>query len=242
MFEVIPAIDLLDGKVVRLTQGDYAQVTPYDQLTPAEWAKKMEDSGATRLHIVDLNGAKSGSMVNLSAIESIRNACKAKIDLGGGIRSLETAKKLRDLGIDFLVLGSMLTKNMPLATEIINAFPEQIIAGLDAKDTDLAVEGWIENSGISILTMIEKLNAFPLHAIIYTDISKDGMMAGPNLNSLAEVATISKHPIIASGGISSLQDIKDVQFLSPQGINGCIVGKAILSGKISVENALKYNL
>ncbi len=241
MFTVIPAIDLLDGNVVRLTQGDYQQVDFYTHFTPAEWAKHFEDQGATRLHIVDLNGAKAGKLVNLDAIQSIRKAVKCKVELGGGIRYISTVTQLLDIGIDYIILGSLLTKQFALASEIIEAHPHKIIAGLDAKGMTLAVEGWLEESEVSILELIQHLNTVPIHEVIYTDIAKDGTLAGPNLEALNTIANHSIAPVIASGGVGKLEDIAAIKKLASKNISGCIVGKAVLSGKISIKSLMEMN-
>ncbi len=236
MFEIIPAIDLLDGQVVRLTKGDYAQVQTYTHRSPAEWAKTFEDAGATRIHIVDLNGAKAGHLVNSDAIQAIRSAVSCKLELGGGIRDLAGVKQVLDFGIDWIILGSLLIKQFELAKEIIVQNPHRIIAGLDANGTDIAIEGWLESSGQSIFTVIKLLNSLPISGIIYTDIAKDGTLMGPNLEALRQVAHASSVPVIASGGVGQLSDIVAVKELYSDGISAVIVGKAVLSGRISLEN------
>ncbi len=241
MFTVIPAIDLLDGKVVRLTQGNYDQVQTYTHYSPAQWAKYFEDNGATRIHIVDLNGAKSGKPVNMPAIEAIRKAVSCTLELGGGIRHTPTVAQLIEQGIDYIILGSLLTKEFALASAIIEAYPHKIIAGLDAKNMILAVEGWLEDSKISVLEIIKHLNTLPLNAIIYTDIDKDGTLSGPNLEALVSVANHSKAPVIASGGVGEIAHIQAIQHLHNTNIAGCIVGKAALSGKIAIRDLLQMN-
>jgi phosphoribosylformimino-5-aminoimidazole carboxamide ribotide isomerase len=235
-FEIIPAIDLLDGQVVRLTQGDYQKVETYQQLSPSEWAKRFTDFGAKRIHIVDLNGAKEGKLANAKAIESIRKATSCKLELGGGVRDFSTVNSLIELGVDWVILGSLLIKNIELSHDLIHAFPQRIIAGLDAKGSDIAIEGWLESSGTSIFSMIETLNNWPIASIIYTDISKDGMLTGPNIDALTQVAHASGHPIIASGGVGTTAHIESVRQLSDKGISGIIVGKALLSGAIDSES------
>lgn len=231
MFEVIPAIDILNGKVVRLTQGDYAQVSHYDY-TPVELAKKYEEMGATRIHIVDLDGAKDGKPVNMDLVSSIRKAVSCTLELGGGIRTLEQAQHWFEVGINQVVLGSLLVKNLTVALDIIHRFPNKIIAGIDAKGDWVAVEGWIEDSGISIANTVKTLEGTPIHSIIYTDISKDGTLQGPNIQGLEALMKLTAFPIIASGGIGCDADITQVSTLAPH-VSGVIVGKALLMGKVS---------
>lgn len=231
MFEVIPAIDILNGKVVRLTQGDYAQVSHYDY-TPVDLAKKYQDMGATRIHIVDLDGAKDGRPVNIELVASIRKSVSCALELGGGIRTLDQARHWLEIGINQVVLGSLLVKNLTLALDIIHTFPKKIIAGIDAKGDWVAVEGWVENSGISIANTVKTLEETPIHSIIYTDISKDGTLAGPNLQGLQSLMKLTAFPIIASGGIGCDADIAQVRSLAPH-VSGVIVGKALLMGKVS---------
>ncbi len=233
-FEIIPAIDLLGGQVVRLTQGDYAQVSHYAK-TPVDVAKWYCDQGATRIHLVDLDGAKDGQLKNLSSIVAIRKAVGCYLDLGGGIRSLDTAKTLLDVGIDELILGSLLIKNRPVAEAIVEAFPFQITAGIDAHGEWVATEGWIKHSSVSIKTVLQDIATWKLVSIIYTDISRDGTLTGPNLESLQMVAKHAHGDVIASGGVSSMEDIEAIRQIN--GVKGCIVGKAILEGKIGLGNS-----
>ncbi|RAP39213.1 1-(5-phosphoribosyl)-5-[(5-phosphoribosylamino)methylideneamino]imidazole-4-carboxamide isomerase [Candidatus Marinamargulisbacteria bacterium SCGC AAA071-K20] len=234
MFNIIPAIDLLDGKVVRLTQGKYDQVDTYD-ISPEALVEKYEAAGAKRIHVVDLNGAKDGKLTNAKVIQSIRNQSSVEIECGGGIRNQESVQSLLDLGINYIILGSLLTKDFEKASQLITTFPGKIIAGIDTVDGNVAVEGWIENSGISEDALLSKLNDLPLESVIYTDIKKDGMMMGPNVESLIQFASLSKHPIIASGGVSTLEDIALLKENESKGISGCIIGKAILSNSIDIN-------
>jgi len=234
MFEIIPAIDILDGNVVRLTQGDYAQVDSY-AVSPVDIAKQFADAGAKRIHIVDLNGAKEGRLVNQSVIEAIRKSVPScKLDFGGGIRSKEIVKQVFDMGLDWVVLGSMLIKQPDEALDIIQAYPSKIIASLDAKGDKIAIEGWKTTSLISVMMLVQQLSKLKLAALVYTDISKDGTLLGPNLEGLANIASLTTLPVIASGGIGTLDDIEKVKALRPKGVIGCIVGKAILSGKLKL--------
>ncbi|MFC1771160.1 1-(5-phosphoribosyl)-5-[(5-phosphoribosylamino)methylideneamino]imidazole-4-carboxamide isomerase [Candidatus Margulisiibacteriota bacterium] len=240
MFEVIPAIDILNGKVVRLTKGDYDQVDHYP-FTPAELACEYERAGARRIHLVDLDGARSGELVNLESVKQIRKAVSCKLEYGGGLRSKEKIERLFSIGINYLILGSFLIKEPQLAYSYIKEFPNKIIAGLDAKNGLVAVEGWKETSTVNVREIISKLNDYPLESIIYTDISRDGTLAGPNIPGLKQVCAKSNIPVIASGGISSLRDIEKVAELEKMGVMGCITGKALLAGKIQLQDiAEKY--
>lgn len=234
MFEVIPAIDLINGQVVRLTQGDYGQVQRY-AMTPEETAKRFEDAGATRIHLVDLDGAKDGNLTNLKTIESIRKTVSCTLEVGGGIRSLESASHLVSVGIDYLILGSLLIKNFQLAESIIRRFPGKVIAGIDAKNGYVATEGWLDVEGVTAVDLVTTLNQLPIAAVIYTDIAKDGTLAGPNLEQVKQVASHSAVPVIASGGVGTMAHIEFVRALYPEGVSGCIVGKAVLGGHIALD-------
>ena len=238
MFNIIPAIDILDGKLVRLKQGNYQKIETFDY-TPLEMAKMYQDHGATRIHIVDLDGAKDGRLVNEDLITNIRQNISCTLEFGGGVRTKETVSYLLNIGIDFVILGSLLIKNPSLSAEIITSFPDHIIAGIDAKDDFVATEGWIENSQLSSTELIHQLNPLPLSSIIYTDIARDGMMQGPNIKSLLQHAKESHHPIIASGGIRDHTDIEQLKQLSIDGIVGCVIGKAILSKSLSMSKLWK---
>ena len=236
MFKIIPAIDLLGSEVVRLSQGDYAQVQRYTQ-SAADWAKYFEDQGATRIHLVDLDAAKSGSFANLPTIESIRQACSCELELGGGIRDLASAKRLDNLGINYFILGSLLVKNWEESEAIIHTFPDRIIAGLDLKNESIAIHGWIQSSDFPLQHMIDRCNQVPIESVIITDVAKDGMMQGPNLDLLKRLSALIKKPLIASGGVSCEEDIQSLCDLET--VSGCIIGKALLSGALEISNFLR---
>lgn len=226
-FNVIPAIDLLDQKVVRLKQGRYDDTTFYDY-SPLDLIKYFEDTGAKRVHIVDLNGARDGSTVHHKIIESICDKTSLKIEVGGGIRTKQIASRYINCGVNQIILGSLFIDDTDMALDITASFSNQVIAGLDAKNKHIATSGWETTSSLTISDLLTILNKTPeLHSIIYTDISKDGMMLGPNLEMLKEVSSQSKHPIIASGGVRNSDDVKNIMTIS--NITGCIVGKAILN-------------
>lgn len=235
MFEVIPAIDLLNGEVVRLTQGDYSQVENY-KMSPPHTAQLFFNAGATRIHLVDLDGAKDGRMVNLETIKSIRNSVDCTLEVGGGIRSVETAALLFDLGIDYIILGSLLVKDYDRAMAIIRAFPNRVIAGIDAKNGNVATEGWVDVGATTAVDLVRCISDLPLAGIIYTDIAKDGTLAGPNLAQVTEVAKNTRLPVIASGGVGTLAHIDEIRQLYPIGVTGCIVGKAVLGGHIAAQD------
>ncbi len=237
-FSIIPAIDLLDGKVVRLSQGKYDQVSYYD-FTPAELARKYEENGATRIHIVDLDGAKAGKIVNWTAIKEIRNAVTCELEIGGGIRCIETSQAVLDAGIQYLIIGSLLVKDRSSADKIIAAFPNRVIAGIDCHGDAVATEGWIHASKVSLRDLVDSLADSPISSIIFTDISTDGMLCGPNIPALKIVAEMTHHPIIASGGIKNLADVKTLSLLDPARIQGCILGKSIMENHISFSELWK---
>ena len=232
-FNIIPAIDILNGQLVRLSQGSYSDVETYD-ITPIEIAKKYENNGAKRIHIVDLDGAKDGRLINHNLLKEIRESVNCDIEFGGGVRNQETVHELLDLGINYVILGSLLIKDKALSFNIIKQFPKKIIAGIDAKEGYVATEGWIEKSIVKATTLAEELNDYPLESIIYTDIAKDGMMSGPNIQELSDMASVSECPIIASGGIRNQHDIEGVS--SIDNISGCIIGKAVISGSLTLNN------
>lgn len=232
MFQIIPAIDMLGGNVVRLKQGDYQAVQQYDY-SPEGLARYYQTKGFRRIHLVDLDGAKAGKIVNQSALKTIRETTDIELDFGGGIRSKEMVQTLFDLGINYVVLGSLLLKNTVLAIDLFHAFPYRIIAGIDLKQGNIAVEGWLEKSKTPLTELLNILSKSPVHSIIYTDIERDGMMMGPNLEGLKQFAQLTSFPIIASGGVSSDADIDALRQLEGVGIQGAIVGKALLDGKIT---------
>lgn len=234
MFTIIPAIDIINGQVVRLTQGDYNQVQTYNQ-DPIELAKSYEKAGARRIHLVDLDGAKSGLPTNHKLFKKIKETVSCEIEIGGGIRDLDTAKSLIDAGIDYLILGSVLVKNKSISESIIAAFPNRIIAGIDEKNKHIAVSGWEEKSEMATDTFLAQLESYPLESIIFTEISRDGTLSGPDIARLKQITELSSKPIIASGGISCEADIDELAALNKPNLFGCITGKAILNGHIPLE-------
>lgn len=232
---VIPAIDLKDGFCVRLLQGRKDDVTVYSD-DPASTALKWESAGAQLLHIVDLDGAFSGSQRNLDSINKIRKAVKMDIEVGGGIRDMESISLLISLGINRIILGTAAIENPELLKEASSKYPGKILAGIDAKDGFVAVKGWVEVTHIRATELARKMQDYGAAGIIYTDISRDGMLTGPNIKTTSIMVKQLKIPVIASGGISSIEDIKKLSEI--KGLWGAITGKALYSGKLDLKEAL----
>lgn len=235
---VIPAIDLKDGACVRLVQGDMDQATVYSD-DPVKTALEWERLGAERLHVVDLNGAFAGSPKNQEAIEKIMAALSIPVQLGGGIRDMATIRRLFDLGLDRIILGTVAVKNPALVALACAVYGEKIILGLDAKDFKVAVEGWGEDSGRDALQLALEMKEMGIRRIIFTDTDKDGTLAGVNVQSTKALALKTGLPIIASGGLSSMADLKALLEVEDVGIEGVITGKAIYSGKLDFAQAVQ---
>lgn len=232
---VIPAIDLRDGKCVRLKQGDYAQETIYSD-HPWKMALDWDVQGAQYLHLVDLDGAKTGRIENSAAIKGILDKVKVPCELGGGIRDEKTIAEALSWGIDRVIIGTKAIQDPQWLFNMTLAFPKKIALGIDAKDGKIAVAGWLEVSQITVEQFLDKVNDWPLAAIIYTDISKDGMLSGPNVETTARLASKANSLVIASGGVSTSADIKN---LKVAGVKACIVGKALYDGKMTLVDALE---
>ena len=233
--KLYPAIDLKDGKCVRLLQGDYNEVTVYGN-HPGEMAKKWESLGGDFLHIVDLDGAKAGKGINEAAIKEIVASVSIPIELGGGIRSIEDIRLQLDRGVNRVILGSAAIKNRALVKEAIETFgPEKIVVGVDAKGGMVAIEGWLEVTDTTALAFCKELEKMGVQTVIYTDIAKDGMMQGPNIEETKKLVDETNLQIVASGGVSSLEDLKALEKI---GVHGAIIGKAIYTGAIQLEEAV----
>lgn len=235
---VIPAIDLKDGRCVRLEQGKMDKDTVYGD-NPADMAVKWAECGAERLHVVDLNGAFAGEPKNLEAIKAIVAAVNIPVQVGGGIRDISTMERLFDLGVERLILGTSACQNPELVKEACKKFPDGIIAGIDASNGMVAIKGWAEITAKDALDLAREMEEAGVSAIIYTDISRDGMMKGPNLNTIKRMADAVNIPVIASGGVSSLRDIRNLKILEVAGVAGVITGKAIYSGALDLKKAIE---
>ncbi|MDD4557573.1 MAG: 1-(5-phosphoribosyl)-5-[(5-phosphoribosylamino)methylideneamino]imidazole-4-carboxamide isomerase [bacterium] len=233
---IIPAIDMLDGCCVRLMQGDYEQKTVYGE-DPAEMARRWEAEGAERIHLVDLNGAREGKPVNLDAVARVASAVNVPLQLGGGLRTADDIKRVLDLGVERAIIGTA-ALNEGLAAELLGYFREALILGIDARNGQVAIKGWLEQSTISAVNLAERMAALGARRIIYTDISRDGAMSGPNVAATADLAQSCGLPVIASGGVSNLQDIENLVRLESKGIEGAIIGRALYNGTIKLPEAI----
>jgi phosphoribosylformimino-5-aminoimidazole carboxamide ribotide isomerase len=233
---VIPAIDLKGGRCVRLRQGDMQEETVYSE-DPASVARRWEQEGAQLLHVVDLDGAVEGRPSNLPQIEAVLKAVSVPVQVGGGVRSLETVRSYFGRGVRRVVLGTAAIQDRELLIRASAEFPGSVWLGLDARDGRLAIRGWTALSDQSVTALLPSLKPYPLGGVIYTDISRDGMLSGPNLSALREVVEASPFPVIASGGISCLEDILAIGALGAR-VEGVIVGKALYEGRLQLREAL----
>ena len=235
--KIFPAIDIKDKKCVRLIKGDFENKTEYET-SPIDQAGKYYDHGFKNLHIVDLDGALTGKTVNLNIIQEIVSKYNLKIEIGGGVRSLDSIKQYLDAGVEKVILGSGAIKNKELLKEACEKFKGQIALGLDAKDGNLSVSGWKENLNVKALDFLKEVNSYGVSRIIYTDINRDGMKTSPNFEETVKIAELSNSPIVISGGVSSINDIKKAKGLNKK-IEGIIVGKAIYDGDIKLDELAK---
>ena len=236
--KIFPAIDIKDKKCVRLVKGDFNNKTEYE-MSPIDQAEKYKDYGFKNLHIVDLDGALTGETVNLDIIEEIVRKFDLKIEIGGGIRTFESIEKYINSGAEKVILGSAAIKDKNFLKEACQKFPNKIALGLDAKDGYLSVSGWKENSNQLTLDFLKEVNDYGVSRLIYTDINKDGTKSSPNFEETEKIAKISNCPVVISGGVSSIQDIKKSKNLNNKNIEGIIVGKAIYDGDIQLEELSK---
>ena len=232
---LIPAIDLKDGHCVRLIQGDMDQSTTFGE-DPAAIAAKWLDAGARRLHLVDLNGAFAGQPKNLAAIKSILKEVNGEIpvQLGGGIRDLDTIERYIDLGIEYLIIGTAAVKNPGFLQDACSAFAGHIIVGLDAKDGKVAIDGWSKLTGQDVISTAKRFEDWGVESIIYTDIGRDGMLSGINIDATVKLAQSLKIPVIASGGLSGMADIEALCKVQDEGVEGVICGRAIYTGDLDL--------
>jgi len=236
--KIFPAIDIKDKKCVRLIKGNFDNKTEY-KTSPVDQAGKYNDHGFKNLHIVDLDGSLSGKTVNLGIIQEIVNKYDLKVEVGGGVRTIDSIKKYVDTGVEKVILGSAAIKNKEFLKEACNKFKNKIALGLDAKDGNLYVSGWKENLNVKTLDFLKEVNDFGVSRLIYTDINRDGTKTGPNFDVTVKTAEISKCPVIISGGVSSINDIKKAKELNKKNIDGIIVGKAIYDGDIKLDELAK---
>jgi len=236
--KIFPAIDIKDRKCVRLVKGDFDNKTEYE-ISPVDQAKKYKDHGFKNLHIVDLDGALTGKTVNIDIIEEIIGKFDLKIEIGGGVRNFESIKKYTDAGVEKVILGSAAIKDKNFLKEACKKFPGNIALGLDVKDGFLSVSGWKENSNLKTLEFLDEVNDYGASRLIYTDINRDGMKLSPNFEETENIANNSNCPVIISGGVSSIDDIKKAKELGNKNIEGIIVGKAIYDGDIKLEELVK---
>jgi len=234
--KIFPAIDIKDKKCVRLMKGDFDNKTEY-KMSPIEQASKFKDHGFKNLHIVDLDGALTGETVNLDIIQDIVGKFNLKVEIGGGIRNPESIQKYIDVGVEKVILGSAAIKDKNFLKEACEKFVDKIALGLDAKDGYLSVSGWRENSNQLALDYLKEVNDYGVSRLIYTDINRDGMKQSPNFDETLKLAQISNCPVIISGGVSSIDDIKKAKNL--KNVEGIIVGKAIYDGDIKLEELVK---
>jgi phosphoribosylformimino-5-aminoimidazole carboxamide ribotide isomerase len=232
----IPAIDLIDGQCVRLERGDYGQRTRYDR-DPIETAVLFQQEGARYLHIVDLDAAKNSARHNRHPIGRIIAAVDMPVQVGGGVRDREGVEELFDLGVDRIILGTMIVKDQALAGELVSRHGSRLAAGIDARDGMVRVSGWTEGSDLSAMELAERAKDMGFSLIIYTDIERDGMLEGPNVTGIHEMAKHTGIPLVAAGGISRMADLASIRILEQAGVVGVISGKAIYEGLISVREA-----
>lgn len=233
--KIFPAIDMKDGKCVRLTQGDFNKVTVYNN-NPLEVAKMWEEKGAEYIHLVDLDGAKEGKSKNMKIIKRILKEVKIPIQIGGGIRDEDKANTLIDIGVSRIILGTIAINNRELLKNLVNKYDEKIVVSVDAKKELVAIEGWNKTSAINSIEFVSDLEGVGVKSIVYTDIAKDGMMKGPNIDVYKKLNNSSNINIIASGGVSTKEDVMKLKEI---GIYGCIIGKALYDNKISFDEVIK---
>lgn len=231
---IFPAIDIIDGKVVRLSEGDYGRVSNYN-VSPLEIAQKFKNDGATHMHVVDLDGAKSGKADNAKVIESVVKSCGMFVEVGGGIRTFEQIQKYLDCGVKRVILGTVAVKDFDFTRRAVEKFGDAISVGVDAKNNLVAVNGWKEITNINSVEFCKQLNEIGVSNVIYTDISKDGMLSGTNLTIYKVLCQIEKLKITASGGLTYLSEIKELKNL---GLYGAILGKALYENVLDLKSAI----
>jgi phosphoribosylformimino-5-aminoimidazole carboxamide ribotide isomerase len=234
--DIFPAIDLYEGHVVRLTRGDYAKKTVYSG-NPAEVAQRWESAGCRWLHIVDLEGAKAGRVLHWRVLESIRKSVHCRIQFGGGVRSEDDIRRILEMGVERIILGTKALEDAFL-TSTLGKFGANIAVSLDIKDGCVQTRGWLHGASVTLSDAVDTLNRFPISTIIYTDIKKDGMMAGPNLPEFEKVLTACKARVLLAGGVSGIGDIKICKAINRENFGGVIIGKALFEPDFSLTEAL----
>ena len=235
--EIIPAIDMMDGKCVRLVQGKFDQATIFSD-DPADMARKWAEQGATRLHLVDLNGSRFGAPQEIESIKKILAAVKLPVQIGGGMRTLEAARQMLDIGVERVIIGTSAALDSNLAEMLFHELGEHVILGLDARDGYVAIKGWEETTREEAVDFAQRMQALGARRVIYTDISRDGMLQGVNIPAMKKMAESLDIPIIASGGVSTIDDIRKLKELEQTGIEGAILGKALYTGALTLADAL----
>ena len=236
--DVIPAIDILDGRCVRLYQGDYQQSEVFGE-DPVEVAQRWYSQGAKYLHVVDLDGARDGKPKNLKVIEAIARSIPIRVQMGGGLRDRKSIVSVLNSGVSRVILGTAAVENSQLIADICAEFPEQIMIGIDARDGKVATRGWLTTSEVMAVDLAKRMTSIGIAGIIYTDIHRDGTMQGPNIEALRQLAENVDVPVIASGGISSITDLLNLLSLESIGVKGAIVGRAIYTGDIQLREAIR---
>ncbi|NPA53085.1 MAG: 1-(5-phosphoribosyl)-5-[(5-phosphoribosylamino)methylideneamino]imidazole-4-carboxamide isomerase [Aquificae bacterium] len=231
---IIPAVDIKDGKAVRLFLGKADEVTVYGD-NPVDMAKNWEEKGAKHLHIVDLDGAFEGKPKNYRIVEQIVKSVSIPVEFGGGLRSYEAVKTMIELGVDRVVIGSLAYQDRKTFEKIANDFPSKVVVGIDAKDGKVAIKGWVEKTEYTPLEFAKQFDDMPIWGFLYTDVNRDGALVGPNIEGTKTLAENLRHPVIASGGVGSVEDVKKLYQIKDVGIYGVVVGKALYEGKINLE-------
>ncbi len=232
--QIWPAIDLRGGKCVRLMQGDYDRETVFGD-DPAEMARRWVDEGARHLHLVDLDGARDGRLANREAVASILSAVQIPCEIGGGIRDDESIRALLDLGLDRLVIGTKAIKEPDWFRDVCRRYPGKLALGIDARNGRVATDGWLETSDLAATDLARQFSQEPIAAIIYTDIAKDGMLSGPNFAAMKEMKDATILPVIASGGVTTADDVKQLAKIE---LAGCIIGRTLYEGRLTLHDAL----
>jgi len=235
---IFPAIDIKDGVCVRLIKGDYRQITTYEN-TPIDQATKYFQNGFNNIHIVDIDGALRGRAVNSFIINEIVKKIKSKIQIGGGIRTIDDISRWVEMGVDKVVMGTAAVENIELLETACNKFKNKIAVALDVKDGFIALSGWTKRTNISAIDFIKKIQNFGVSRIIYTDINRDGTKQGPNIKDAVELSSKAKIPLVISGGVSSIEDVEKIKSLNNPNIEGVIIGKAIYDGDIKINDLAK---